>query len=345
MVILLLIESQKCDMGIPRRSINGVLLEPGRSVMQHSQRVLAVPVAPVDTNRISVVGRLPAPIRKGVYDADILKFNGRLDWLEDRRIVEALLYAHEAHDGQPRKRNPNKDRVIHEIWVGHRTYNDSRVRKWLAARGLDRNLGAFGSIVHDAIENRRALAEAAGVPFNQEAVLAKLKKIWGDPKSFRVIREEVLDYMTDQPGLHKNARLNAQWRKNYTEDGIFCASVLQQAIRMYDKLSHVVMDAQECRSGNLTLVKKAYRQADAKSRVLTFPIAASIRQEYRAAQAVLWKALPIKDRISFMPGAQTVRVLSKAFADAGKSLMAPRPAARGYRHLRRAVSYARTIIL
>lgn len=227
-------------------------------------------------------GHLPPEIAYAVRQSGVVEEGGDLSWLRDPRMIAALAYADKAHNHK-RRNYGGKPRLIHEVWCAHRVFNDTRVKAWLKQEGHDPMMGAFAAAVHDSIENRRALAEKVGVAFRPLPVLRAVERIWGDMKSGKPI-VDCVKYMTDVPGLHGSERIGLQKTKSFDAEGRCRVNVLQQAVRAYDKLSHVVFDAREYAAGNISQeqVKECRMQARMKEFAANFPDV-PVKAEYAEA--------------------------------------------------------------
>ncbi len=231
---------------------------------------------------------LPVEIQQAVLQSGIEKLGGDFAWLGDTRIQKALCSAHAAHHGQTRKYG-GESRLIHEIWCAHRVYNNKDVQQDLAQRGLDAILGAFSAIIHDIVENERDWATKHAQVFDTGAFIGKIEKLWGNPAEFAIIRAECIDFMTDAENIPGNERIPNQRAKGLDADGNCNLTILQQALRMYDKLHHIVSDVVYCAAARKAghnvsaLAAGQLQQAEEKSFPLAYPIAAAIRPEYQQA--------------------------------------------------------------
>ena len=230
--------------------------------------------------------RFAQEIADAIRQSGIAELGGDFSWLRDKRILEGLALAHEAHGGKTRNYG-GKSRLIHEVWGAHQVFNDKRVKTWLAREGLDPVTGAYVFVMHDRDENLRDLAEKAGVPFRRNASMRETMRVWGGAKGAWVIFKAIR-FATDAPGLHGQERMDQQRAKSFDANGKCTSNVLEQAVRGYDKLSHVVFDAREWRTGNIPADKIAEcrTQAEMKRWASEFPDV-PLRGLYRQAQASL----------------------------------------------------------
>jgi len=256
---------------------------------------------------------VPDALQLAVAQSGILEDGGSLAWLQDRRVIAALHYAHAAHGGKKRKygaKGQESDRLIHEIWCAHRAFNDPEMKRWLAAHTYDPLLGVVGMIFHDAIENRRSLETRNNRPFNGETVTQDIAKIWNDPHSLPELLSFV-EYMTDDPDIHKDIRIDAQRKKSFDENENSKVNFFKERGRTIDKLSHVCLDAAECLAGHLTPQEalKLWIKAILKSYVLNFPTTtAKTRIEY-------FKAMMTLQHKTNLPFARLKEELTKSLGD------------------------------
>jgi len=239
---------------------------------------------------MDVIGCLPWEIQIAFDQSGVLEDGRDLDWVLDQRVIKALLKAQEAHGGKMRREDHETHRLIHEIWMAQRIYNDAHLNAWLRENNYDPMLGVIAVIVHDSVENRRKLAEDAGNPFIIETVLSDVRELMPDAESRRALFS-CLRYMTDQPGLEKTVRYETQRAKSFDiVEGHLCINLLEQTARKLDKMSHVIFDAASSKKGRMPPQNalKSWMQAALKIFPLEFPAATrEDKREYLEAMGVL----------------------------------------------------------